>query len=96
MSRPQLEREREKQRLLALIQQQRMDLTVGCEQWLEVTAPYDRGWIKLMGMKKYLAIGSSLMAVYTVRHPNKVVRLVRRGLGIWGTVKLVRNTLSPR
>ncbi|MDU6410120.1 MAG: YqjK-like family protein [Yersiniaceae bacterium] len=90
------ERHAEKLRLLYLIQEQRADLTDECDQWLVATAPYDRGWIKLMGMKKYLAIGSSLMAVYTARHPNKVMQWGRRAVGIWGTVKLIRNTLSPR
>ncbi|MGY4668494.1 hypothetical protein ACVW1D_003233 [Ewingella americana] len=41
-------------------------------------------------MRKYLVLGSSVLAIYGIRHPSKVVRWSRRAFGIWGTVQLFR------
>ncbi|CNJ80144.1 inner membrane protein YqjK [Yersinia aldovae] len=94
MSRRQLAQEKEA--LLRKIQQQREDLANSTAHWIDVTAPYDRGWAQIVGMRKYLMIGSSLVALYGVRHPNKLIRWSRRAVSAWGTIQLFRRTFSSR
>lgn len=59
----------EKEALLREIQQQRLDLADSAARWVEVTAPFDRGWAQIVSMRKYLIAGGSLVALYSVRHP---------------------------
>ncbi|ATM87555.1 MULTISPECIES: YqjK-like family protein [Yersinia] len=86
----------EKAALLREIQQQRLDLANSAAHWIEVTSPYDRGWAKIVSMRKYLMVGSSLLALYSVRHPKKLIRWSRRAVGAWGTIQLFRRTFSLR
>ncbi|EKN3346009.1 YqjK-like family protein [Yersinia ruckeri] len=94
MSRQQLQLEKEK--LLRQIEQQRLDLANSAAHWLEITAPYDRGWLKILEMRKILVLGSSVLAIYSTRHPSRVIRWSRRALSVWGTVRLFRRTFSSR
>ncbi|WP_145507518.1 YqjK-like family protein [Yersinia alsatica] len=94
MSRRQLVQE--KAALLQEIQQQRLDLANSAAHWLEVTAPYDRGWAKIVGMRKYLMVGSGIVALYGIRHPSKLVRWSRRVVSVWGTIRLFRSTFLLR
>ncbi|CQJ64139.1 inner membrane protein YqjK [Yersinia intermedia] len=86
----------EKAALLREIQQQRLDLAHSAAHWIEVTAPYDRGWAQIVGMRKYLMVGSSLVALYGIRHPSKLIRWSRRAVSIWGTIRLFRSTFFLR
>ena len=43
------QREQQKTLLLRQIQQQRLDLIASRRDWLEATAPFDRGWQTLLG-----------------------------------------------
>ncbi|ANI30217.1 cell division protein FtsH [Yersinia entomophaga] len=86
----------EKEKLLRQIEQQRLDLANSAAHWIEVTAPYDRGWLKILEMRKFLVLGSSLIAVYGVRHPSRMIRWSRRALSAWGTFRLFRRTFSSR
>jgi len=83
----------EKVRLLRKIENQRAELSQASADWLDATAKIDRGWVKIVDMRKYLVVGSSLLAVYGIRHPSAVVRWSRRAFGIWGTVRLFRKTM---
>ncbi|CNI75400.1 cell division protein FtsH [Yersinia mollaretii] len=94
MSRRQLAEE--KAALLREIQQQRLDLANSAAHWIEITAPYDRGWAQIVGMRKYLMVGSSLLALYGVRHPSKLIRWSRRAVSAWGTIQLFRRTFLLR
>lgn len=91
-------RDREKRTadLLRLIQQQRLDLSAGRKDWLEATERYDRGWLSLVNAKRYLAIGSGVFAIWSVRNPRFLTRWARRGFGAWSTWRMVRNTLPKR
>lgn len=80
----------EKVKLLREIDRQRAELASGRLEWLEATARIDRGWLKLVDMRKYLVLGSSVMAIYGIRNPSSVVRWSRRAFGLWGTVQLFR------
>lgn len=86
----------EKVRLLRQIERQRGELSQVGADWLDATAKVDHYWVKLVDMRKYLVVGSSLLAVYGIRHPSAVVRWSRRAFGIWGTVRLFRKTLSHK
>jgi hypothetical protein len=43
-----------------------------------------------------MAIGSSVIALYGIRHPSKLIRWSRRALSVWGTVRLIRNALPKK
>ncbi|WP_342323450.1 YqjK-like family protein [Kosakonia sp. BYX6] len=91
------ERLKRKALLLSEIQQQRLDLTAGRRDWLEATGAYDRGWNTLLSLRSWALVGSSAMAIWSVRHPNMLVRWAKRGLGVWSLWRLVKSTLnSPR
>lgn len=84
----------EKMKLLRKIDRQRAELAVGRVEWLEATAKVDRGWVKFVDMRKYLVLGSSVLAIYGIRHPSSIVRWSRRAFGIWGTVQLFRRNFK--
>jgi hypothetical protein len=86
-------REARKAFLLSQIQQQRLDLNAGRRDWLEVTAPYDRKWNTLLSLRSWALVGSSLFAVWSVRHPRRIVRWSRRGFSLWSAWRLVKHTL---
>ena len=96
MSRSRSEREREKAFLLSQIQQQRLDLSAGSRDWLEATHSYDRGWNMFLNLRAWALIGSSILAVRAVRHPNMLIRWARRGLGIWSAWKMIKTTLTQQ
>jgi len=62
----------------------------------KATGAYDRGWNTLLSLRSWALVGSSVMAVWTIRHPNLLVRWARRGVGLWSAWRLVKKTLrSP-
>lgn len=88
------EREKRKALLLSQIQQQRLDLSASRRDWLETTGAYDRGWNTVLSLRSWALVGSSVMAIWTIRHPNMLVRWAKRGLGIWSAWRLVKTTLQ--
>lgn len=90
------ERLKRKALLLSQIQQQRLDLTATRRDWLETTGVYDRGWNTLLSLRSWALVGSSVMAVWSVRHPSLLVRWAKRGLGLWSVWRLVRSTLDQQ
>ncbi|MEG3110387.1 MULTISPECIES: YqjK-like family protein [Pantoea] len=91
-------REREKRihELLNQVQQQRLDLSAGRRDWLYGTAHYDRGWQTFLGLRRYLAVGSSALAIWSVRSPNKILRWAKRGFGLWSTWRMLKTALPQR
>ncbi|AJZ87966.1 YqjK-like family protein [Cedecea neteri] len=89
------ERVKRKAYLLSQVQQQRLDLSAAKRDWLQVTSPYDRGWNTLVSLRSYAMIASSVLAIWTVKHPGKLMRWAKRGFGAWSTWRLIRNTLNP-
>jgi hypothetical protein len=85
-----------KETLLREIQQQRRDLASAAADWINVMAPYDRRWAQIVGMRKYLMMGSSLVALYGMRHPGKFIHWSRRAVSAWGLMQLLRQTFSSR
>ncbi|QKJ88761.1 hypothetical protein PMPD1_3850 [Paramixta manurensis] len=90
------EREQRKAELLGVIQQQRLDLSAARRDWLLGTAHYDRGWLAFLNLRRYLAIGSGALAIWSVRNPNFLLRWAKRGLGAWSTWRLIRKNLPHR
>ena len=76
------ERQKRKAYLLSQIQQQRLDLSASRRDWLELTQRYDRGWNTLLSLRSWALVGSSVMAIWTIRHPNMLIRWARRGFGV--------------
>ncbi|MEN3261658.1 YqjK-like family protein [Sodalis endosymbiont of Spalangia cameroni] len=85
-----------KRLLLHQIQQQRQALGVQSRRWQLATAPWDRRWMRLLSLRRYLIAGTSLLALYNVRHPSRLMRWAKRGIGILGAVKMVRKALETR
>lgn len=90
------ERDERKAELLRQVQQQRLDLSAGKKFWLESTARYDRGWLTLLSFRRYAAVGSGLMAIWSVRNPRMISRWAKRGLGAWSTWRMVRGFIPRR
>ncbi|MFE8048176.1 YqjK-like family protein [Brenneria goodwinii] len=90
------QRDKEKIQLLRKIQQQRLDLSANKKSLLESTAPCDRYWHNLLQWRKYWVVGSGLIAIYGLRHPSKLILWGRRAVGLWGTFRFLRKTLSRR
>lgn len=87
------ERQRRKALLLRQIQQQRLDLAASRRDWLEASQPLDRGWNTLLTLRAWAMVGSSVLAISSVRHPRRLVRWAKRGIGVWSTWRLVKNLL---
>lgn len=90
------EREARIHALLNDVQQQRLDLSASRRDFLQSTAHYDRGWLTFLSMRRYLAIGSSALAIWSVRSPNKFMRLLKRGFGVWSTWRMLKAALPQR
>ena len=81
--------------LLRQIQQQRQDLSTDRQAWLAATARYDRGWQTLLRAKHFLLPAGGVFVVLSLRHPRRLIRWGKRGLGLWSSWRVVRNAL-PR
>lgn len=68
------ERLKRKAQLLSDIQQQRLDLTATRRDWLEATGAYDRGWNTFLSLRSWALVGSSVMALWTIKNPNVLIR----------------------
>lgn len=90
------EREERKARLLNKVNQQRLDLSASRRAWLETTAAYDRGWNTLLNLRAWLLVGSSVLAVRAIQHPNVLVRWGKRGFGAWSAWRLLQSTLHQQ
>jgi len=96
VSKSKLELQKRKAYLLSRIQQQRLDLSASRRDWHEATAVYDRGWSTLLNLRSWALVGSSVMAIWSVRHPRFLVRWGRRGFGAWSAYRLVKSTLRQQ
>jgi hypothetical protein len=82
--------------LLSQIQQQRLDLAASRRDWVDATRPLDRGWNTFLNLRSWVLVGSSVMAIWGVRHPSKLIRWTRRGFGVWSAWRLVKATLHQQ
>ena len=84
------ERQKRKAYLLSQIQQQRLDLSASRRDWVEATHRFDRGWNTVLSLRSWALVGSSVMAIWSVRHPNMLIRWARRGFGARSARRLVK------
>lgn len=91
-----VERQQRKALLLSQIQQQRLDLTASRRDWLEATGAYDRGWNTLLNLRSWVLVGSSILAIRTIRNPNLFVRWAKRGFSVWSAWRLVKATIRQQ
>ncbi|WON76523.1 YqjK-like family protein [Serratia sp. UGAL515B_01] len=89
-------REWRKEQLIKKIQQQRLDLTETKALWLEKTERIDRSWQNLLVLRKVIAVGSSVIALYGIRHPSKLIRWSRRLFNIWGIARLIQKAFLKK
>ncbi|HIC2038825.1 TPA: YqjK-like family protein [Enterobacter soli] len=82
--------------LLSQIQQQRLDLAASRCDWVDATRPLDRSWNTFLNLRSWVLVGSSVMAIWGVRHPSKLIRWTRRGFGVWSAWRLVKATLRQQ
>ena len=61
----------------------------------EKTERIDRGWQTVFGLRRYLVLGSSVMALYGIRHPSKMIRWSRRAFGAWSAIRLFKRPSPP-
>ncbi|WP_404691873.1 YqjK-like family protein [Raoultella ornithinolytica] len=87
------QREQRKALLLRQIQQQRLDLIASRRDWLEATAPFDRGWLTLQHLRSWAVVSSGIMAVWSVRHPRFLLRWTKRGFGLWSAWRMAKRLL---
>ncbi|MGV3345962.1 YqjK-like family protein [Enterobacteriaceae bacterium LUAb1] len=90
------DREACKAQLLGQISQQRKDLSKASHDWLVVTAPYDHSWLTLYRLRRWITLGSSVIAIWSTRHPRKSIHWLRKSFKIWGIWRLVRHSLFNR
>ncbi|AHG19732.1 cell division protein FtsH [Chania multitudinisentens RB-25] len=89
-------RDREKTLLIRQIQQQRLDLAENKALWLEKTERFDHGWQRLFSQRKYVFIGFSIMVLYGIRHPTKLLRWSQRAFGAWSTLRVIRRAFPAK
>lgn len=91
-----VELQKRKAYLLSKIQQQRLDLSASRRDWVEATDVYDRGWNTLLSLRAWALVGSSVMAIWSVRNPRFLVRWGRRSFGAWSAWRLVKSTMRQQ
>lgn len=89
-----VQRDKYKTELLGQIRQQRLNLSLAKNQWLEITAPYDRGWCALVNLRRYVVVAGTILTIWNVRQPDKTVKWIKRGLSTWSMWRAIRTSLN--
>ncbi|UYG05270.1 YqjK-like family protein [Halomonas sp. LR3S48] len=71
-------RAQRKAELLSRIEQQRIDILVEAERWQLAAAPLDAGWQRLKRYRGLVYLAGGALLVGSARHPNSLIRLVKR------------------
>ncbi|BAH83420.1 hypothetial protein [Candidatus Ishikawaella capsulata Mpkobe] len=80
--------------LLNRLQQLRRDLVLEKRALLIETATYDRLWFILRKINSYFKIISSILAIFSVRGSNMLIRFLKRIIYIWRIWGMVRSTYN--
>lgn len=67
-----------KSQLEARIEQQRIDILVEASRFREASRPIDEGWQTLMHFRAPLYALGGLLLFKSARHPNSLLRVVKR------------------
>lgn len=88
------ERNKRKQELLLVIEQQRLDLSAARLDWTQATSRYDQGWQTLVSLRHYFAIATGIATIWSIRHPRFLLRWAKRAAGVWGSWRVIRKYLK--
>lgn len=69
-----LQRHLKKAQLLQRIEQQRVQLSNECQNWLDSTQTLDNSWQRARRHPLLVSAGVALVAVYALRHPRRLLR----------------------
>lgn len=75
------------------IQHERELIRDAADQWLEATAPIDRGVARLSAFKVPAMLAGGFIGLRLIRKPGKLVALGKRGLGLYTLARSVRKLL---
>lgn len=90
-------REARIQEFLNQVKQQRLDFSADRYDWFNSTSQYDRYWHTFLSLRRYLAICSSVMAIWSIRSSNhRIMRWAQRVLSLWSTWRMIKSAISPR
>ena len=90
------QRKQEIARMLGKVGRQRSELAADVRQWQECTAPLDRGWNTLIGLRKYAVAGAAILVVCNIRQPGRLIHWARCAYVAWNSWKLFRRILPSR
>ncbi|WP_163559633.1 YqjK family protein [Halomonas sp. NO4] len=90
---PRPSRAERKARLLATIEQQRIDILVDAHRLREASRPIDDGWHSLMRFKTAFIAAGGVALFQGARHPHSLVRLARRAVAAALLVNRARRLL---
>ncbi|MXP56395.1 hypothetical protein FD727_01770 [Pantoea sp. Mhis] len=80
--------------LIHQVQQQRLDLSSECNSWLRSTEKYDNYWMIISNIRRYLAIYSSTIAIWSIRSSSRIIRWVKFIVSLWNSWRMIKLTLS--
>ncbi|MXP67695.1 YqjK-like family protein [Pantoea sp. Aalb] len=80
-------------KLIDKINKQRKSLNTACTNWLNNTTRYDRIWMILLNIRRYLTLISSILAVISIKSPYRLIRWIKRGFGLWGLWRIIKSIM---
>lgn len=83
-----------KQMLIKRIEQQRSDLTASSKDWLQTTERYDRTWKFFITFRPLFIAATGILSIYSLKKPQKLLRLGKKALTIWSLARTVQSTLN--
>ncbi len=83
-----------KQRLLNRIEQQRSDLAASSEDWLRVTAPYDRTWKTFVTFRPLFIAATGLLSIYSLKKTKRILQLGKKAFTMWGIARTIQSTIN--
>lgn len=83
-----------KQRLIHKIEQQRAELSIASDDWLQVTEPYDRTWKVIVTFRPVFMAVAGLLSIYTIKRPKRIFSLGKKALATWSVIRTVRGAVN--
>lgn len=85
-----------KQLLVNKIERQRRDLANTSEDWLQVTAPYDRAWKTFITFRPLFIAATGLLSIYSLKKPKRILQLGKKAFTMWGIARTIQSTINTR
>ncbi|MBW6392292.1 YqjK family protein [Billgrantia antri] len=71
-------RSQRKAELVAIIEQQRIDILVAAERWQRTSVSLDAGWQRLKRYRALAYLAGGALLVSGARHPDSLMRMMKR------------------